>query len=781
MSKDAKRREDGSHDGGSGSPDGRALRVERRGDDAAVLWFDVPGEKVNTLREGFEDEFEEALEELRDIDGLQAVALASGKESDWVAGADVSLFDRMETAEDARELSRLAQSVMDRVERFEVPIVAAIHGSCFGGGLELALACQGRVASDHLDTLLGQLEVDVGIIPGAGGTQRLPRLVGIEEALKMILTGDRVPARKAQKIHLVDEVVHPAILVDVALERSRRLSRGEKRPKVSLADGEDHDPSEGFRDRLRSLLLEDNPAGRKMLFRKSRERTLAKTKGNLPAPPRAIDVVETGIEEGWERGLEVEAEAFGELVVNDVARRLRELFFFRRELNKLPEVDTDEAREVRHAGVLGAGLMGSGIAAVTTVNAEVPVRMRDIENGLLREGMRSVREIAKDRVRSGRMWERDLEPAISRVTPTLDWTGFHRADVVIEAVLEDVELKEEMVGKVQEHGHDRTIFASNTSSIPIGRIAEGSDDPSRVAGMHYFSPVEKMPLLEVVAGEETAPWVLATCASLGKDQGKTVIVVNDGTGFYTTRILMPFLNEALWILEEGAPAEAIDAALTAAGFPVGPLQLADEVGLDVGREIGEIVRDAFGERMAPPPTVERLVEDGRKGKKNGRGFYRYEKKGEGWKRPDGDPVDEDVYELLDVEPSEDLHEEEEIAERCTLQMVNEAARCFGEGILRSARDGDVGAVFGLGFPAFRGGPLRMVDVDGPLKIVERLSHYHDLHGERFEPASILLRLAEEGVGFHDEGVAAGEGVVGEGARGEGVATGEETASGGGSG
>lgn len=736
-----------------------SLRVERR-DDAAVVWFDVPGEKVNTLKQGFEKEFGRVLAELAGIEGLAAVALASAKESGWVAGADVGIFERMGSVEEAMALSRAAQAVMDRIESFRVPVVAAIHGSCFGGGLELALACQGRVAVDSLETLFGQLEVRLGIIPGAGGTQRLPRLVGIEKALELILTGKRVPARQAREMDLVDELVPPQVLVEAALRRSRRLARGEKEPKVNLAGKVRQAVGEGLGDRIRTLLLEDNPAGRRVLFKKARQRTLSRTHGNLPAPLRAIDAVEAGIEEGVGEGLRVESEAFGELVVSSEARRLVELFFARQELKKTPGIDRSAAREVRYTGILGAGLMGSGIAAITAGNAGVPVRLKDVDDQALRHGLKAVRETLSDRVDSGRMHRRDLARAMARVTPTKDFSGFGRADVVIEAVFEDVGLKRDMLAEVQERGHERTIFASNTSSIPISRIADGCADPSRVAGMHYFSPVEKIPLLEVIAGEQTAPWVLATCVALGARQGKTVIVVDDGPGFYTTRILSPYLNEALWMVEEGEKVDRIDRALSRAGFPVGPLKLADEVGLDVGHEISDILHEAFGGRMAPAPALGRLVADGRKGRKSGSGFYRYEKIEGAWERVKGeDPIDDSVYTVLEVEPGE-RHDEEEIVERCVLQMINEAARCFGEGILRSARDGDVGAVFGLGFPAFRGGPLRQVDVDGAAAVVERLERWRQRHGDRFEPAPVLRRLAEAGSGFHDSTVEPGSTAAG---------------------
>jgi 3-hydroxyacyl-CoA dehydrogenase/enoyl-CoA hydratase/3-hydroxybutyryl-CoA epimerase len=299
-----------------------------------------------------------------------------------------------------------------------------------------------------------------------------------------------------------------------------------------------------------------------------------------------------------------------------------------------------------------------------------------------------------------------------------------------------------MVREVEQAGPKEVIFASNTSSLPIHKIAEASEHPETVLGMHYFSPVHKMPLLEIIKTDKTADWATATCVELGKKQGKTVIVVRDGTGFYTTRILAPFMNEAFHILSEQVSIERIDKALTRFGFPIGPIKLTDEVGIDVGSKVTKIMVEAFGERMTPPPGMDKLIADERHGRKNKRGFYRYDgKKG----------VDESVYDVLGVKPSNEELSEEEIAWRCTLQMVNEAARCYGEGILRNARDGDIGAIFGLGFPPFRGGPFRFVDAVGAAEIVRRLRQFKERYGARFEPAPVLVDMAGSNLRFHGEG------------------------------
>jgi 3-hydroxyacyl-CoA dehydrogenase/enoyl-CoA hydratase/3-hydroxybutyryl-CoA epimerase len=358
--------------------------------------------------------------------------------------------------------------------------------------------------------------------------------------------------------------------------------------------------------------------------------------------------------------------------------------------------------------------------------------------------MKYVRGILDERVERKRLSSLERDVTLAQITPTTDYSGFREAEVVIEAVFEDLGLKHRMLADVEAHGHPEAIFASNTSSIPISKIAEAAKHPERVIGMHYFSPVHKMPLLEIIKTPKTAPWVIATCVELGKKQGKTVIVVNDGVGFYTSRILAPYMNEAAHLISEGVPVEKLDQALVDWGFPVGPITLLDEVGIDVGQKVGQIMLAAFGDRMLPPSGMEKLVADQRFGRKNKKGFYLYTDAKKGKKE-----VDESVYTVLGKSPDKELPAEE-IAERCVLQMVNEAALCFGEGILRNPRDGDIGAIFGLGFPPFRGGPLRWVDATGALDVVRKLEKYEKLYGKRFTPAPVLVEQARSGAKFHGE-------------------------------
>jgi 3-hydroxyacyl-CoA dehydrogenase/enoyl-CoA hydratase/3-hydroxybutyryl-CoA epimerase len=705
--------------------------IERRPDGVAVLWLDVPGQSMNTLGADFDREIQAALDAIEKEQSLRAVVLASGKPESFIAGADIAVLRSVRNAGEATALSRRAQAAVLHVETFRVPVVAAIHGACLGGGLELALACRRRVASDDARTELGLPEVKLGVIPGAGGTQRLPRLIGPEAALDLILTGKSVPARKARSLGLVDEVVPRPILLRVAVDLALRAAGGSDPVPAARRT---HPRS--LVGRVRELVLEDNPIGRVVLWSEARRGVLAKTAGNYPAPLRAIEAVRTGIEDGPEAGYRAEAEEFGALAVSLQARNLMGLFFATNELKKDPGTEDPKvrAKPVRKVGVLGSGLMGSGIAYVTVARAGLPVRLKDVGPEPLRRALQAIRKPLDERVARKRLEPRERDRVMARVGPTTDYRGFGRVDVVIEAVIEDLAVKQNVLREVEGCIPKEAVFASNTSSIPIDRIADAARRPERVVGLHYFSPVDQVPLLEVIAGPRTAPDAVATGVALGKAQGKTVIVVRDGPGFYTTRILAPYVNEAGHLLGEGVPIEEIDAALVKFGFPVGPLKLLDEVGIDVGHKISHILREAFGERMRPSTALEEVFRAGRLGRKNRKGFYLYAAGGSGNRRPDTS-----VYGLLGIEPRPQAVKPEEVAERCVLAMVNEALRCREEGILRSERDGNVGAVMGLGFPPFLGGPFRYLEEQGRGRLVEKLEGLRARHGLRFEPARALVK------------------------------------------
>jgi 3-hydroxyacyl-CoA dehydrogenase/enoyl-CoA hydratase/3-hydroxybutyryl-CoA epimerase len=712
------------------------LTIEKRGDGVAIVRMDIPGEPMNTLKADFVDTFMEVFSSVENDPEIKAVVFTSGKKDSFIAGADVTMLETVSTAEEGARISREGHKAMSRIENCPKPVVAAIHGVALGGGLEVALACHARVASDSKKTQLGLPESQLGLLPGAGGTQRLPRLIGVQAALDMMLTGKQVPAKKALKLGLVDDVVPPSILLETAAELA--LSRVDYAPK-----------RDSFIERLRDkeavteFALAKNPVGRKILFDQARKQLHKQTRGNYPAQDLIIDIVKTGLEHGFEAGLEAEAQGFGRLLTTPEAANLMSIFFATTALKKDSGVDDPSVkpREVKKVGILGAGLMGAGIAYITTSVAKIPVRLKDRDADGVMAGLRYVRGIIDGRVKRKRLTEQQANHLMLQTTGTTTYAGFQDADVVIEAVFEDLSLKGQMVRDVEEAGRDDVIFASNTSSLPITKIAAASKHPETVIGMHYFSPVHKMPLLEIIVTDQTADWVTTTCVEFGKKQGKQVIVVKDGVGFYTSRVLAPMMNEAAHLIAEGVPIEKIDTAMLDWGFPVGPIKLTDEVGIDVGAKVGKIMLDAFGERMSPPDGMQNLIDDERYGRKNGRGFYLY-----GDKKKKG--VDESVYEILGVTPNNNSITSEDITWRCALQFVNEACRCFGEGILRSARDGDVGAIFGLGFPPFRGGPFRFVDQVGAKEILGRLRELEKQLGPRFSPAPVLEEIARSGQTFH---------------------------------
>jgi 3-hydroxyacyl-CoA dehydrogenase / enoyl-CoA hydratase / 3-hydroxybutyryl-CoA epimerase len=714
-----------------------SLSVELRSDGVAIVRFDVAGEPLNTLKSSFADEFSDLLARIEQEPGLKAVVFTSGKSDGFIAGADIQMLGAVTRADEATALSRAGQRALNALAAYRVPVVAAIHGACLGGGLELALACAVRVASNDPKTKLGVPEVQLGILPALGGTQRLPRLIGIESALDLLLTGKQVDAKRALAMGLIDEVVPNAILLEAAarLALSRALEVPARRSRWrSVFDGA----------RLKEFALAENPVGRKLLFEKAKKALLLETHGNYPAPERILEVVKLGLAEGLPSGLAAEANAFGELVVSDTARALRHVFFANTELKKDSGHDAAEveARPIRRVATLGAGLMGSGIAYLGAAVAEVEVRLKDRDDAALGKGLKVVREILDERVKSRRLTPTERDLKMARVTATTSYEGFDAVDLVIEAVFEDLALKRQVLAEVEDRTAKNVIFASNTSSLPISQIAALARRPEQVIGMHYFSPAHKMPLLEVVVTELTPPRVTASAVEFGKRQGKSVIVVRDGAGFYTSRILGPYLNEASFLIAEGVPIEQIDEALVAWGFPIGPIALLDELGIDVGAKVSHILHDAFGARMALPPGVDALLKDQRFGTKNQRGFYVH-----GESKKARRVVDPSVYSLLGVEPKRSLPAAE-IAQRCALQMINEAAHCFGDGILRSARDGDVGAIFGLGFPPFRGGPFHYLDAVGVAEVVRRLEGYANLLGPRFAPAPVLVDLAKTGRSFY---------------------------------
>jgi 3-hydroxyacyl-CoA dehydrogenase/enoyl-CoA hydratase/3-hydroxybutyryl-CoA epimerase len=701
-------------------------------DDAVgVLTYDAPGAPVNTLNSRIRPTLERMFAVIESHPSITSLVIFSAKADSWIAGADLDELSHVTTAQEGTELSHAGQMLLDRLAVLRVPTIAAIHGAALGGGLEVALACSHRIVTDHPKSILALPEVQLGLLPAAGGTQRLPQLVGLQQALDMILTGKNIRARKAWQMGLVDELVHPAILRSVAMTRARQLGRGETFTRRKRAHG------------AAAVLLEDNALGRKLVFRQAREQVLRKTKGKYPAPIAALETVQRGYTDGFAAGLRDEAEQFGALCVTPECRQLVSIFFATTALKKdngLPDGRRAAPREIRKLGILGAGFMGAGIASVA-VQSGTLVRMKDESPERLAAGWRAIREVVRERLTRKQISRLAMQDMLSQVGLTTDYSGFASAQLVIEAVFEDLDVKRRVLADI-ERVAPGAIFASNTSTIPIREIAAGARHPERVVGMHFFSPVHKMPLLEVIVTPETSDEATASVVSYGRALGKTVIVVRDGPGFYVNRILAPYINEAGALLDEGVSIEAIDAAMTSFGFPVGPITLLDEVGLDIAGKSGPIMAAAFGARMQPSAVLGRVIASGRLGRKSRRGFYRYD---ENSKRLG---VDEGIYALSASGTTRRVMDGDRLQRRMVLPMLNEAVRCLEDDIIRSPRDGDIGAVFGIGFPPFLGGPFRHLDTLGAETVVRQLDELESEFPGRFAAASRLRAMAAHGTRFH---------------------------------
>ena len=700
-----------------------SFRTEVRADGVAVVTFDAPDSAVNTLSPTVIDEFEAEVSPLLQDPRVRAAVIASGKADTFIAGADLKVLDRMRTEAEAEALSRRGNVLLSRIAESRKPVVAAVHGAALGGGLEVALSCHYLIASDDPATVLGLPEVMLGLLPAGGGTQRLPRRIGLAGALPLLLTGQRLRARKARRLGIVDALTTPGGIADVAaraalLLAEGRLARGPlaMAARVTLALP------------LRALIL-----------RAARRQVAARTRGLYPAPPAILECVATGLSRGIASGLECESRHFGRLVASREGKCLVGLFHAMNELKKAP--GGAEPRPVRRLAVIGAGFMGSGVASVSL--GLCPVVLRDLDAKALSASARGISGGLDKQVRAGALTQAERDRRWSRLQPTSDLGAVAGADLVVEAVFEDLELKRRVLAEVEDVVPAETVFASNTSALSIAGIAAAAAHPERVLGMHYFSPVPKMPLLELVVAERTAPWAVATARAFAAAQGKTVIAVKDGPGFYTTRILAAYLNEAMLLLEEGAGIEAIDTAMKNFGFPVGPVALIDEVGIDVAAHVAADLGRRFADRgLAASPLLPRLLAAGFQGRKNRRGFYVYPPPGKkSRKRPN--PA---AYAALGLSGRR-VVAAAEIADRMALMMVNEAVRCLQEEVIASPRDGDIGAVLGLGFPPFRGGPFHHVDATGAAAVAVSLEELAARLGARFAPSQLLLDRVKTGGKF----------------------------------
>ena len=722
----------------SSSNGGKYLTLESPKNGVAIVRLNDTTSKVNTLNSKMMAEFESMLDTVTTSNDISSVVLISEKKGCFIAGADITELSACSTQEEMQAMSTKGQAFLTRVANSKKPFVAAIDGSCMGGGLEVALACHYRIATESKKTVLALPEVMLGLLPGAGGTQRLPRLVGLPAALPMMLTGANIRPVKAKRMGLVDEVVDA-----YALEHSAVLAAAE------LADG-------SLKHKVRKLplvekVIEKAPFGVGVNFaiKKAREMVDKKTGGHYPAPGMILDAVQEGMTTSLEKGLEKEAENFGKLGMTPVAKNLMSIFFGQNELKKnrfgVPE------KPVKTMAVLGAGLMGAGIAQVSA-SKDIRVLLKDRTAAAASKGEDMIAKTLDDKVKKRRMTGYERDTIMSRVIPLSDedagWKGhMAKCDLVLEAVFEDLALKHKVVQEMEEIISENCIVATNTSALSVGDIASVSKRPENVIGMHYFSPVPMMPLLEIIKHEKTSDEVAARAVDVGLRQGKTCIVVKDVPGFYVNRCLGPYLAETLALVRDGVPLDALDKMVTKWGMPVGPITLADEVGVDVAAHVNETLSEALGVRMlgGDPGIFRDMITAGLLGKKSGAGFYTHPKS-----KKEKKALNPAALELVKKYLGTDLKlSAEESLDRMICRFVNEAVLCVQDEIVASPTEGDIGAVFGIGFPPFLGGPFRYVDGVGSTKFNEMMLGFAGKYGEQFTPCPLLQDMAKTNKTFHN--------------------------------
>jgi 3-hydroxyacyl-CoA dehydrogenase len=674
---------------------------------------------VNALSPGVPEGIFESIEKLLTDQELKAAVLIGGG-STFIAGADIKELEKM-AAGKPRGAGLLP--LLLKIEDCRKPVVAAIHGTALGGGMETAMACHYRVATRSAK--VGQPEVKLGIIPGAAGTQRLPRLAGVAKAVEMCSAGHPIAAQEAFELAIIDKLIDGDLLTGA----------------IAFAQEMATKPLTKTRERSNKL---GTPEQNAPMFTAARENARKKQRG-LMAPLAAIDAVEAATELPFEEGCQVEQRLFAECLASPQAKALMHVFFAEREVAKIPDVEKDTpVIPIKTAGVVGAGTMGGGISMVLA-NAGIPVLVKEADQAALDRGMANIRKNYANSVKRGRFTQQFVDERLKLIQPTLSLDGFAAVDLVIEAVFEGMALKKEVFGQLEKTCKPGAVLASNTSTLSIDEIASATHRPQFVIGTHFFSPANVMRLLEIVRGKATSKEVIATCMQLSKKLGKVGVLVGNCRGFVGNRMFHPYVRESVFLLEEGATVEDVDSALYDFGMAMGPLAVGDLAGLDVGWRIRKEYRHLEKPGIRQPLAGDRLCEMGRFGQKTGAGWYKYDEN----RRAIPDPELTALIRKWAAEakiPQRQMGREE-IVDRCLYALVNEGARILQEGCALRAGDIDIIYINGYGFPAHRGGPMWYADTVGLKRVYSRVLEFHKQHGELWEPAPLLKQLAEQGKTF----------------------------------
>ncbi|MFO0946535.1 MAG: 3-hydroxyacyl-CoA dehydrogenase NAD-binding domain-containing protein [Planctomycetota bacterium] len=698
----------------------------RKENGIVVVTIDQPNRSVNALSRNVIEELDQLLVDLERDSSIKAVLFISGKKGSFIVGADVEEMKELHGAEAARTFSSRGQKVFERLSRLSVPTVALISGPCLGGGLEFAMACRYRIADESRKTLLGLPEVKLGLVPGWGGTVRLPRLVGTLKAVTMITSGQMLNARQAKSAGLVDDFTPVEALLHAG---ELIVDRPPKKRKKSFTQ----------------RWLMESKVGRKYILNQAEKMILSKSHGHYPAPIKAVEVLRAGILGSAEEGFLAESATIGKLADDPVTTECVRLFFLREESKKWAETAAPSVGDVKikSAAVLGAGTMGACLAYVMA-DKGMEVRLKDISTEFLAKGLKHAKGLWDKDVKKRKMSQREANDGLAKISTTTDYSGFKHLDIVIEAVVEDIEIKRQVFRDLEKACGPDTILASNTSSLLISDIAAAVERPERVIGVHFFNPPNQMPLVEIVRTEHTSQEALATALALTQKMGKTPIVVRECAGFLVNRLLMPYMNEAGFLLAEVDDPMELEKAAIEFGFPMGPLKLTDLVGAGVASKVSKVLHNAFGDRMEPAPAWRRLAELQQTAGKGTPQTLLI--KGRRGKRELNPEVARMIAQLRREAGRTEPLSRSEIAERMVFPIINEAARCLDEGIVEHAEQVDLAMVFGTGFAPFRGGPLRYADKVGVDYVVQTLERFAEKH-PRLAPCDALRRRASEGIAF----------------------------------